>query len=193
MSNKNREFTITVISSDNVQLEGKVSVTARPEKDDIRDFIQAGTKVESVFDQITDIVNTKSREYARGYTQLELMVDGQKIGMPLKGDLDQGSFGVSIFKVNVVLKQPDEVRKAMQGQVTEKYDRENEIMEYATNLKAAQELQVAYANDPHRAGRPIPSLQQCLEEVLEQRLIRDGKATGIKNKGGTTINIPKAP
>jgi hypothetical protein len=193
MSNKNREIPISVISSDGVQLEGKVSVTASPEKDDIRDFIQAGAKVEGVFDQITDIVVTKSREYARGREQLDLMVDGQLIGRPLKGDLDQGSFGVRIFKVNVVLKQPDDVRKAMQGKVTEKYDRDNEMKEYETNLDAAKALQTAYANDQHRSGKPVPSLRDCLEEILEQRLIRDGKATGIKNKGGTTINIPKTP
>lgn len=191
MSNKNKEFPVSVISKDNVQLEGKVSITARPDNDDIRDFIQSGAKVESVFDQMSDIVSTKSREYARGYEQIELMVDGQKIGQPLKGDLDQKSFGVTIFKVNVVLKQPDKVRDAMQGIVTEGYDRKNELAEYETNLTAAQALQKAYALDQHRSGKPVPSLRDCLEEILEQRLIRDGKATGIKNKGGTTINIPK--
>jgi hypothetical protein len=192
MSNKDKDFTISVTSSDDVQLEGKVTITARPDENDTRDFIQAGAKLEDVFKQIADIVITKSRRYAKKHPQRELIVNGQeKIGEPLKGDLDQGSFGITIFKVNVVLNQPDDIRKAMQGQVTEKYERDNELMEYKTNLEAAQALQNAYAKDRHRSGKPVPSLRDCLEEILEQRLIRDGKATGIKNKGGTTINIPK--
>jgi hypothetical protein len=192
ISNKNKEFPVSVLSDDNVTLTGKVSVTARPDGDDIQDYIQAGGTIEEGFEQIRDIIATKSREHAREHNQKELMSDGQLIGKKLKLDIEQGSFGIHIFKVNVVMDPPEDVKKVMQGIVIEKYQRLNELAEYATNLKAAQELQDAYENDEHRsANLPVPSLRDCIEEILEQRLIRDGKATGIKNKGGTTINIPK--
>ena len=70
----------------------------------------------------------------------------------------------------------------MDSTAIEEYQRDAEKSEYTTNLQAAHALQEAYTADPHRVG-DVPSLETCLQQVLAQRLIRDGKTSEIKGAG----------
>lgn len=188
ITNVDKDIPMTVTSSNNIALDGIVSITLYPDIDDAVDYIQAGGRMEEIFKQLDDIVKKKTRSVAKNMTALDITQQGEKIDDELmshvKEKLDTGSFGVKVFKIQSVFDQPKDVLEAMKGKQKEIYERENESLEYETNRIAAKKLQEAYEADPHMAGK-VPTMQECLAETLEQRLIRDNRATttGIKSKG----------
>lgn len=195
ITNVDKDITMTVTSKDKVPLEGVVSVTLYPDIDDAIDYIQAGGDIMKIIAQLDDIVKKRAREVAADEDALDITQKSEKISGKLLSHvtdkLEERAFGVKVLKVQAIFDQPADVLLAMKGKRIEKYQRENEHYEYETNIEAAKKLQTMYRNDPAMKGR-VPTLEACLEQILTQRLIRDGRAQEIKSKGGKIFNIAQA-
>ena len=191
MSNHDKDFPVAVQSKEGTNLSGRVSITYHANEDDLVDFVRAGNSFTEIDVQIDDIVTSVLKSEAFVRPKKELMTDTRDVSEIIKQRLEEGqardgeaskSFGITIRKVQVVLEPSKEVRTAMDSTAIEEYQRNAEKTEYTTNREAAQDLQNAYAADPHRVG-DVPSLETCLQQILTQRLIRDGKASEIKGAG----------
>ena len=187
ITNRDKDFPISVLSSDNVPLEGVISITLRPDVNDAIDYIQAG-KMENILTQLDDIVYEKSKAVARTLTADQIAKQSELISGPLcnhvSNKLEEGSFGVTIEKVQSRFDLPKDVIEAMKQKVREVHEREGEYEEYRTMMGAAVELQKKYAQDPSMAGR-VPTLEQCVQEIKTLRLIRDERVARIETTGGT--------
>ncbi len=191
MSNHDKDFPVAVQSKEGTNLEGRISITYYANEDDLVDFVSAGNSFTEIDVQIDDIVTSVLKSEAAKRPKTELMTDTREVAKIIWQTLEKGSdhdgeasksFGITIKKVQVILSPSKEVKTAMDSPTIEEYQRDAEKSEYTTNLQAAQTLQKAYAADPHRVGA-VPSLETCLQQVLTQRLIRDGKASEIKGAG----------
>ena len=191
VSNHDKDFPVEVQSEEGTNLTGRTSITYVPNEDDLADFVTAGNSFTEVDGQIDDIIASVLKSEAIKRPRKELMTDTREIAEIIWNRLEKGSvrdgeasrsFGIKIRKLQIVLSPDTKVKTAMDSTAIEEYQREAEKSEYTTNRQAAKDLQDAYAADPHRVG-DVPSLETCLQQILTQRLIRDGKATEIKGAG----------
>lgn len=179
-----KDFPVSVYSKSGTPLKGKVSVTYEPNVEDLVDYINAGNKPADVDNQIDDIVVQVSRPIAETMTSKEIRTNGSMIADAIRYRLESKSFGITVTNLQAVFDPPDDVVKAMGATEAEQFQRQAELYEYnQTNLKAAIDLQAAYESDPRMRGH-VPNLEVCLQQILMQRLIRDGKATRIDGTNG---------
>jgi hypothetical protein len=188
MTNADKSFAMSVISKNKVPLQGEISITLRPKKDDAIDYLQAGGgKMDPIFDQLKDIVYRESQKLARDLTDMQISTEGEKISDPLEKEvkkrLDGGSFGVEIIKVQARFELPKEILNAMQGLVIEGHQRTNEQAEYRTDMEAAEQLRAKFIADSS-PGTQVPSLEMCLSYIKDLRLIRDERYVKIDTAGG---------
>ncbi len=195
ITNKDKDFSMKLLSRDNIQLEGFISVTLRPDIADLVDFIQAsGGDMGKIFEQLDDIIYEQAKSKARENDAEDIAKKSELISGPLRLHLqsnvfEQGSFGVEIVKIQARFDMPQDIINAMQQQVREGYERQGELKEYDTDTIAAQRLQTSYRD----AGLTI-NLKDCLDEIKTLRLIRDERVARIETtgKGGNTVILADA-
>lgn len=179
-----KDFPVVVYSKTGTPLNGRISVTYEPNVKDLVDYINTGNKPENVDNQIDDIVVQVSRPIAITMTSDEIRTRGSIIADAIQNHLQSRDFGIRVTNLQAVFDPPGNVVTAMGAKEAEQYQRQAELYEYnQTNLRAARDLQQAYMSDPLMKGK-VPSLEVCLQQVLTQRLIRDGKATRIEGTKG---------
>jgi hypothetical protein len=192
ITNVDKKIPMAITSKDEVVLEGNVSITLFPDLEDAIDYIQAGGDIKKIIEQLDDIVKKGAREIARNIDALEITQDSEKLSGPLKAGVekyvDSKSFGVTVYKIQAIFNQPDDVIKAMKGVRLELYERKNEMTEYTTFTQAARQLQEFYQSDPLMEGK-VPTLKECVEEIKSLRLIRDSRSQEVRNKDGKSILV----
>ncbi|MFA6295333.1 MAG: SPFH domain-containing protein [Candidatus Paceibacterota bacterium] len=189
ITNKDKNFPMKILSLDNVLMEGEVSVTMRPDIEDGVDYVQAG-KMGNIILQLDDIVYEMSKRHGCLYEAEKIAKNSELISGPLRrfltekdGIFQQKSFGIEIVKVQARFDMPKDITDDMQQRVREKYQREGELAEYATDFKAAEMLYAIYQADPNMVEKP--TIQECLEKVITLRLIRDQRVARIESTGQT--------
>jgi hypothetical protein len=188
LTNRDKDFPMTVMSKDNVPLEGVVSITLRPEIEDAVDYIQAG-KMDNILLQLDDIIYEIAKRHGRMHNGEEIAKDSELISGPIRAHLGsdefgESNFGVTVIKVQAKFDMPEDVLIDMKQQVREQYQRKNELLEYETDIMAAKKLQEQYSSDPHMTGK-VPTLKECLQEIKTLRLIRDQRVARIESTGNT--------
>lgn len=219
MDNKDKNFPMTVISSDEIPLKGEVSVTACPNIVDPEDFIQAGNSMDLVFQQLADPVYQEVQEYLRltKMKALDISLKGKEIADALHKRIEKQTennlfsceaFGVTLIKVRVNFPLPDDIQSEMREVEKEKYQRRSESMEYETMRLSAIDLQRELAKQyildstglkpdqidklmkPLIANKTIPDLSKCLEVIRTQRLVKDGMVARVEGGDGSqNLNV----
>lgn len=196
-------------TEDNIPMEIEVSFTGAPDENDLLDFIQAGADMRKICSQIREIIFRETQKIVRTMNATEIQTQGEKLSELLTTCvLEAHSFGIKILKLQVVPALPDEIRKKMIEVARETYDRQAEFKDYAAIRDAAQKMQddAAKEHEPGfdtltpaakavvisklvKAGN-ILTLHQYEERVLQFKLVREGKTTGINTASGTkTIGV----
>ena len=191
MTNVDNDFKMTVMSEDNLPLQGVVSLTLIPKTDDVIDYIQASAgDMKNIFGQIDDIIYEDAKREARRYPGELLAKESERISGPLREKIekvfDQHSFGVKILKIQAKFDLTEDVLKRLKEKALETFDRRAELEEYRTQLEAAAMIQTRYMNDPNMKDR-VPTFDQCLREVKNLRLIRDHKYIKIDSPKGVNL------
>jgi len=175
---------VKVTSQDKVVLEGTIWMVLYPDSDDILRFIEAGGKLDDIHKQLMPVIESRAREIALTIPSLEISNQGMKIAdhikEQLRDHLDKTAIAVRIINFRATFEQPKKVIEAMEKANIELSERSSDLLDYETNLMAAKKRQAEYENDPHRGNNPVPSLQECRDEVLEERLILENKVQSIK-------------
>jgi len=171
-------------------MSGKASLSLYPIPEDMIDFLRAGGTVEGLKSQFDDIVLRVVRDEAKNLESDEIMTNSHIIADAVRKAVEANDFGVGVFKCQVILNLPEDVEKAQNAVVVEASERKSEAADYATNLREAVALQEAYRNDPlMTAGTgKVPTLRECLDEVLRMRLVKYGKVTEVKGGIGV-LNV----
>lgn len=213
IDNANVAFPFEVMSEDDVPLEIKVELTARPDTSDLLDYVQAGGNMKSVFDQIETIAYREVQKVVRKVKDaLNVIKEGEQISNQLTKNicelLESHSFGIVPVKIQVKATLPDDIRKSLFKVKEEVFERKAENMEYETMRMAAYDLQVEVAKqvDPSIGKMDkeaklkrvselvdqhlLPDLEHYLDEIKTLRLIKDGMVARIEGSGdASTVNL----
>jgi hypothetical protein len=178
-----------------IPLYGKIAVAVRPRKDGLLEFNQAGG-MDNIMPQIKLIVIRETRHLAQSLTPekivtdptifADLFVEGGQIRESVQNAMDLKSFGAELTNLQPDFDYSEDLRKTMEGHQKELFERQNEQAEYDTDVLAAQNLL-----QKHRGQKEFGiSFNDCLEQVKQMRLIRDGKTFNITSSGGVgTVNV----
>ena len=145
--------------------------------------------MEKIFEQIDDIVFRETQAICREYAALFLETNGEVISKELErrlkhGVFEQRDFGVEVIKVQVRFTLPEKLREKMVETIIERQERKTELLEYETIAIAATEL---HKQSIKRGG--TMTYDQCVKEIKNLRLIKDGKVTRIESDGNSlTLN-----
>ena len=172
--NQDRDFPVPIVTKDNVNMPGFISVTLQPDVTDLVDYLQAGAKMEAIFSQIDDIISEKAKDEGRRHDSDDVAKQNSLISKPLRAHLgtifEEKSFGIKIKKVQARYDMPPEIIQAINLERKANYDRAGQLAEYETDITSAEKLFAAY----QKAGTP-QTMDKCLQEIKQLRLIRDGK------------------
>lgn len=186
IKNRDKDFEMELVSSDNQRFEGVLSLTLIPNTTDPVDYIQAG-KMDDIFGQLDDIVYQLAQAEARRWKGERLAQHPELISDPLRRKIEnktdwfaQKDFGVRVIKVQARFRPVETVRKAMDEAASEVFQRQAELAETDTDVAGAMRL--------HRElGLPM---DKAMEQYLRLRLIRDNMLTRIESAGnGGNLNI----
>lgn len=197
ISNKDKKFPFKIMSKDKIPMDVEVSLTTRPNLDDLLNYIQAGNDMNKVFEQIDTIVYRDTQIQCRETNAEEIQTNGENISKALEGRItdvfESKSFGTEVVKVQIDAQLPKILQDKLIDIQTERYQRSAENLEYETIWKAAKELQRQYAlelipniaaQSPEQieetikalvASKEIENLDQCVERIKSLRLIKDQK------------------
>lgn len=191
---KNFPMTATCKGTDDknkgtVVLEGEVSVSLRPNINDLVDFVDAGADMKKIWDQLDDIVVNAVREKCKDKSWIDVVQNGKEIGDKVKEHvLDNQSFGVEIFKLQVVLNAPKTLVKSALQREVEMQERQSDNLDYETMRLAAQTLLNAFELDPKTKGKY--GLDDCLKMIQNQHQIQQGRSFLMDSSGGNnTFNV----
>lgn len=150
MDNKDHEFKMTILSSDKIPMNGKVSITACPDIEDLEDYVQAGNDLDRIFAQIDEIVYQEVQvivtENSPQMEALYISSHGKVISELLEGRLQNNlfqrrSFGIRIINVRVDFPMPEDIQKGMRDVGIEKYQKQAEVLDSRTITAVAREMQ----------------------------------------------------
>lgn len=200
-----------------VPVKGRVSVTLCPNTKDLEDYNQAGNDMVKIFEQLEDLVyqETQSIVTEKEMTMLQISQEGKNLSDALELKMqdnvfDRRRFGVELIKIRANFPLPETIQNQMVDVEKETYDREAERQEYETMRIAGREFQVElaqqYISDYHTLSpqefqkqlgqlvqnKTIPNLDECVEKIRIQRLVRDGMVGRIEG-GGSNVNIANMP
>ncbi|MEK7610084.1 MAG: hypothetical protein AAB470_03135 [Patescibacteria group bacterium] len=195
MTNHDKDFPMKILSHDNVQMVGQVSITLQPDPKDLLDYVQAG-KMEKIFAQLDDIIFRETQKVCREkrFGWKEINIRGDEIASEIKrgifrkneysfpAGLEQHSFGVVVRKLQVKLLPPNSIIENAEQRADEILQREGENFEYETTLRAAKVRLEEYHKDPKL--KVAVTLRDCIDEIRHERQIRQGQSFRV-DSGGT--------
>ena len=173
-----------------VQLEGIVSVSWRPDLADLQDYVDSGSSPEKIWAQLDDIVENRVRSECKDKSWLYLVQEGgEAVGdFVRRSILDHSSFGIDLFKIQIVLNAPSDLVKGALNREIELQQRQSDLLDYATMRLAAKELWDAFELDPKTRGKY--GLDDCLQMIQRQHQIQEGRSVLIDSAGVSgAINI----
>jgi hypothetical protein len=174
MDNSEKEFQLKLTTSDGTPLNVKVSVIARPNIEDILDFIQAGADMEDIWKQMDSIVFKETQAYVRRYTGDDIQKIPEKISGPLGKRINSifasKSLGVKVVNVKVEAHLPEPLQEEVNNIKKEEYQRKAELKDYETMRIAARKLQIEMARD-FEDMPPVEELEHK-EEAIRLRAFR---------------------
>jgi|GEM_PF-4100878 len=185
------------LTKDKVPMVIEISITARPNIHDLRDYIQAGADMKKVYSQIREIVYRQVQIKVREMESIVVKTQGEDIGIEIKKALEAGDFGIEIKKVQVVASLPPAIEDSMVDAKREEYQRTAESADYHTihiaairmQENAARQYIISFDSLPREVQvqkimdlikqKVILDLDGYEKKVREMKLIRDGKTAGI--------------
>lgn len=193
ITNINKDFDMTIMSSDGVRMKGRISVTYIPNARDGIDYMQStGGAAENVHPQLEDIFYTRAQEIARGLTTWQIATESHLLANPLHIHADSKSsekqFGILIKNVKARFDLPDGVVIDTEAVYREGLQRKAEMTEYQTNMIAAKYLLEEYQKSTNPEDQKI-SLKQCMEQVQTLRNMREGRISEFKTTGKTVAVV----
>lgn len=178
-----------VLSKDDVSMKGEISVSYRPNKDDLIDFVGAG-KMDGVIKNTSDLVIIETEKYCRQKGWREIQQRSPDFEQELKKMIETGSFGVIVERIQVRLNAPQMLLDDVIQAEREKGQRQGELAEYDTTTIAA-ERRIEAIKKASKPGDKIPSLAEVIEIIKHERLIRNDKVLRIEGNA-KTIAIAEA-
>ena len=208
MRKVDKDFTVEKVRCvDGIRMTGKVSISFHPDSKSLRDYDDIGQEAGFIA-QVDDILVTGSQAIADGKDYIYMETQSVEIGRVLKeriesfrpaGDNDASDdtrgLGVVLDKVQAKFWPiSDKVIIADEDPAIEGRQRTAELAENKTieqQMLARRQTYVDNAKTKEEVAA-IPSLKACREEIIEERLAREGKVVGNRSGGsggGRTVNL----
>jgi hypothetical protein len=205
MQQEDMDFDIkSVRSSDNVRMKGTVSISFIPDKNNLDKFDDAKQMkgIEALIDDMLPVwiqnyaQNDQSNGPKLGHDYAWLETRPKEVGKYLReklenkdttdGDtLDLADLGVLIKKFSVSLSPiSTKIVDAGEDTVVELLQRNAEKEDTKTVTEQAENRHEAYVK---KMGSKAPTLRECREEIMFERLAKDKKVTIIQ--GGKNVNL----
>lgn len=186
MTLKDRDIPVEdVLSSDDVPMGGKVSITLRPDKDDLIDYIGAG-QMKGVFDIADDLIIIDVEKFCKKQAWRDIQQKSPNFEKELKEMIETHPFGVKVRKIQVRLYAPKDLLTDVMQQQKEIAQRRGELAEFATTLEAAT-LRLDAIRATAQPGQEIPTLESQIGEINRERLIRNDKTLRIEGNAQSVI------
>ena len=158
-------------------MSGEVSLTVRPDEAKLVDYLTAG-KMDGVMKNVRNLVAVETTKYCRDKAWLTIQQTSADFEHSLKDEIEVKPFGLVIEKIQVRLSAPSGVLRDAADGARELLQRRGELTEYETYLIAARERLDAIKQHAQPGDR-IPTLEDAIEMIKHERLIRDGKAIRV--------------
>lgn len=181
LTHTNKIVPIRVRSINGVILEGTANLTVRVHEHDVLDFFLAGGDLEDVLKQQSDMLEKRARPLAARKTDQELISDGNVIGAEMARDIQQGSVGLLVVTLVILLHQSTAIEEAMQADALEEYQRISSAKDNET-LRLEAEKMFVYLNG--QATR-----KECYDLVFQAELKRQGNVKQVKTTGGKSHTL----
>ncbi len=166
-------------------MSGGVSVTVKPDKTSLVEYVAAG-KMEGVMQNIRNFVAVESAKFCRDKSWQTVQQTSADFEQALKTEIETKPFGVVIEKLQVHLSAPDSVLSDAAQEARQLLQRRGELTDYQTYLIAAQERLEAIKQHAQPGDR-IPTLEEIIEKIKHERLIHDGKVVRVDGNANNIL------
>jgi hypothetical protein len=175
----------SAVSSDLVRMSGKITFTVDVNPRDMADFVSIGM-MNGVKENITPPVALVVEKLCGSKPWKAIQQRSADFEPELRQIIDSGSYGVTVEHIQVQLSAPAELLNDITDAEREKAQKVAEDAEFQTNLEAAQKLHAALL--AARIGNEkIPSLADCLDTIIKQKVQRGGRMQVIQ--GGRPVVV----
>lgn len=181
LTHANKIVPIRVKSSNGPILEGTANLTVRVNEHDVYDFFLAGGDLETVLKQQSDMLENRARPLAAQRTDQELVSDGGIIGREMAKDIQQGSVGLLVVTLVILLHQSKAVEEAMEADALEEYQRISSAKDNETLRIEAQKQFDFFKGQV--------SMKECFDLVFQAELKRQGNVKQVKTTGGKSHTL----
>lgn len=150
MDNQDHDIPMTIVSGGKnpIPMPGNVTLTIRPRKTDIKDYIQAGNSKEKLAKQIDGPVIEETKDVVKGknMSPLEISQGGKLISAELEGRVGNNLFqqhklGIELVFVRSNFPMPKEMATEMYAAAAEEIQAHTELTDSRTITEMAREMQ----------------------------------------------------
>jgi hypothetical protein len=175
----------SAVSSDMVKMSGEITFTVDVNPRDMADFVSIGM-MKGVEENITSPVALVVEKLCGSKPWREIQQRAANFEPELRKLIDSGSYGVTVEHIQVQLSAPTSLLEDITDAERERAQKGAEDAEFQTNLDAAQKLHAALL--AARIGNEkIPSLADCLDTIIKQKVQRGGRMQVIQ--GGRPVVV----
>ena len=175
----------SAVSSDLVTMSGEITFTVGVNPDDVADFVSIGM-MEGVERNIASPVALTVEKLCGLKSWREIQQRAADFDIELRRLIDSGSYGVTVEHIQVQLSAPSSLLDDITEAEREKAQRVAEEEEFQTNLDAAKKLLAALVA-ARTGNEKVPTLAECLETVIKQKVQRGGRMQVIQ--GGRPVVV----